>query len=147
MFFILLQKLLSFSRKPTFRILDIQVSWRNQMPKHKARNTFYWITWEINTLIIKFGQFVSYYKKKFIKRFYKNCDLKTSSRSFCVRKELSTTSIRKWNFWSKLLILDMYEENYQNLPKSAHTSLRFLFTKDSLKLKKGLELVFRPHFS
>ena len=59
-----LQKLFSFSRKPTFRILDIQVSWRNQMPKHKAGNTFYWITWEINTLIIKFGQFVSYYKKK-----------------------------------------------------------------------------------
>ena len=103
MFFISLQKLFSFSRKSTFRILDIEVSWRNQMPKHKARNTFYWITWEINTLIIKFGQFVSYYKKKFIKRFYKNCDLKTSSRPFCVRKELSTTSVRKWNFWSKLL--------------------------------------------
>ena len=147
MFFISLQKLFSFSRKSTFRILDIEVSWRNQMPKHKARNTFYWITWEINTLIITFGQFVSYYKKKFIKRFYKNCDLKTSSRPFCVRKELSTTSVRKWNFWSKLLILDMYEENYQDLPKSAHTSLRFLFTKDSLKLKKGLELVFRPYFS
>ena len=24
--------------------------------------------------------------------------------------------------------------------------LRFLFTEDSLKIKKGLELVFRPHF-
>ena len=50
-----------------------------------------------------------YYKrKKIIKKFYKNCDLKTSSRSFCVCKELSTTSTGKWNFRSKLLILDIY---------------------------------------
>ena len=45
-----LQKLFSFSRKSNFRMLDIQISWRNQIPKHKTRNTFYWITWEINTM-------------------------------------------------------------------------------------------------
>ena len=49
-FFILLQKLFSFSRKSKFRILDIQISWRHQISKHKKRNTFYWIYWEVNTV-------------------------------------------------------------------------------------------------
>ena len=41
---------------------------------------------------------LSHYKRKhFIKKFCKNCRLKTSSRPFCVCKELSTTSIGKWN--------------------------------------------------
>ena len=38
------------------------------------------------------GQFMPYQKrKKIVKNFYKDCDLKTS-RPFCVCKELSTTS-------------------------------------------------------
>ena len=54
---ILLQNLLSFSRKSDFRILDIQIAWCHQMPKHKTRNTFYWITCEVNCwcLFMKFG--------------------------------------------------------------------------------------------
>ena len=69
---------------------------------------------------MKFGQYISYYKrKKIIKNFYKICNLKTSSRPFCACKELSTTAIGKWIFWSNLLILDMLEQNYQNLLKSA----------------------------
>ena len=61
-----------------------------------------------HNLFIKFDQFMSYYKRKqFIKKFYKNCVLKTSSRPFHVCKELSTISIGKWNSWSKLLILDI----------------------------------------
>ena len=44
------QKLFLFSRKSNFRILGIQVSWRHQIPKHKARNAFYWITLEVNTV-------------------------------------------------------------------------------------------------
>ena len=43
-----LQKLFSFPRKPNFRILDTQISWRHQMPKYKTRNTVYWITREVN---------------------------------------------------------------------------------------------------
>ena len=31
-------------------ISDIQMSWRHQMPKHESQNTFYWITWEVNTV-------------------------------------------------------------------------------------------------
>ena len=49
-----------------------------------------------HSLFMKFDQFMSYYKRKnFIKKFPKNCGLKTSSRPFCVCKELSTTSIGK----------------------------------------------------
>ena len=48
MVLISLQKLFSFSRKSKFRILAIQISWYYQMPKHKTKNTFYRITWEIN---------------------------------------------------------------------------------------------------
>ena len=55
-----------------------------------------------------------------MKRFHKNCDLKTSSRPFCVWNELNKTSIGKWNFWSQLLILHMHWQNYQNLSKSTH---------------------------
>ena len=50
MFLISLQNLFSFSRKSNFRILYFQMSWRHQMPKHKTRNTFHWITWEKNTV-------------------------------------------------------------------------------------------------
>ena len=38
------------SRQSTFNILDIQMSWRHQMPRHETRNTYYWITWEVNTV-------------------------------------------------------------------------------------------------
>ena len=62
-----------------------------------------------HSLLMKFGQFMPNYKrKKIIKKFNKTWDLETSSRPFCVCNELGTTSIGKWNFWSKLLILDMY---------------------------------------
>ena len=29
---------------------DIQMSWRHQMLKHETRNTYYWITWEVNSV-------------------------------------------------------------------------------------------------
>ena len=32
------------------KILGIQYSWYHQMPKHEARNTYYWITLEVNTI-------------------------------------------------------------------------------------------------
>ena len=39
---------------------------------------------------MKLDQLMSYYEgKNVIKKFYKNCDLKTNSRSFCVDRELS----------------------------------------------------------
>ena len=44
------------------------------------------------SLLLKFVQFMLYYKrKKIIEKFHKNSNLKTSSKSFCVWKELSAT--------------------------------------------------------
>ena len=50
-------------------------------------------------LLMKFGQFMSYSKRNnLIKKFYKKCGLKTSSKPFCVCKELTTTFIGELNF-------------------------------------------------
>ena len=96
---------------------------------------------------MKFGQLMSYYKRKrFMKKFHKTCDLEISSRPFCVCKELSTTYIGKWNFWSKLLTLGMYKQNYQNLSKLVNRPPQIPFYRKFLKTKKGLELVSRPYF-
>ena len=98
--------------------------------------------------LMKFGQFKSYYnRKKMYEKIQKNCDLRTSSRLFCVCKELNTTSVGQLNFRSKLLILDVLPKLSKFYPNQHTNLLRFLFTEDSLKIKKGLELVFRPHFS
>ena len=43
-FFVSLQKLFLVPRKSEYRILHIQISWCHQMPKHKTRNTCYWVT-------------------------------------------------------------------------------------------------------
>ena len=48
-------------------------------------------------------------RNNFIKKFYEKCGPKTSSRPFCVCKELTTTSIGKWNIWSNLLILELFQ--------------------------------------
>ena len=100
-FLVLLQKICSLSRNSKFRILDIQISWRHQIPKHKTRNTFYWITWKVNSLLMKYGQFISYYKRRY-QKITQNCVLITSSRPFCVSKKLSK-SIEKWIFETSYL--------------------------------------------
>ena len=89
-----------------------------------------------HSLLMKFGKFMSYYKsKKFIRKFYKNFDLKTSPRSFCVWKKLGTTFVGKWNFRSKLLL----SENSAHLP--------IPFYRAFFENKKDLELEPWPHFS
>ena len=50
MFFISLQKLFLFLGILKFKILDIHVSLRHQMLKHKTRNTFYSMTLVVNTV-------------------------------------------------------------------------------------------------
>ena len=88
-----------YSRKSYFRILYIQVSSRHQMPlsiKPEIHFTKYSNLESKHSLLMKFGQFMSYYlRNNFIKKFHKNYDLETSSRTFYVYKELSTTSIGK----------------------------------------------------
>ena len=51
---------------------------------------------------MKFVKFMSYYERKnFVKKF---CKISQVPGPFV----FSTTSIGKWNFWGKLLILDIY---------------------------------------
>ena len=97
---------------------------------------------------MKLGQLISHYKiETFIKKLYKNCDVRTSSSPFGASKELRTTSFGKWNFWSKRLILDMQWQNYWNLCNQYADLLIFLFSEDCLKMKKDLELVSRSYFT
>ena len=50
-----------------------------------------------NSLLMKFGQFISYYKgKTFVKIFYKNCDLKTSFQALlCLQRTKHENSLGK----------------------------------------------------
>ena len=49
-----------------------------------------------HSLLMTFDQYISYYKgKNMIKKFYKSCNLKTSSTLFYFCKKLSTISIGK----------------------------------------------------
>ena len=57
---------------------------------------------------------------------------------FCVCKELSKNSGGGYVCTSKTI---------KNRPNQLPDPLRFLFSEDSLKIKKGLELVSRPYFS
>ena len=52
MFFISSRKLFLFLRQSDFNFSDIQIPWRHQMPKpkHETQNSFYGITWEVNTV-------------------------------------------------------------------------------------------------
>ena len=50
MLFIFTSKALFVLEKVRFQNLDNQISWHQQMPKHNIRNTFYWITSEVDTV-------------------------------------------------------------------------------------------------
>ena len=50
------------------------------------------------SLVMKSGQFMSYYKRKsLLKKCAKKWGLHTSSRPICIYKELCTIAIQKWN--------------------------------------------------
>ena len=69
---------------------------------------------------MKFGQFMSYSKKNnFIKKFYKKCILETSSKPFCVRKELTTTSVSSQ---STLILQEVFRDYQINLENTANLS-------------------------
>ena len=101
-----------------------------------------------HNLLMKFGQFMSYYKrKKNIRKFYENCSLKTSPRPFFVCKELGITSTENETFEASYLHSIFNSTAIETYPIQLADLLRFPFTKVSMKIKKGLELVLRPHFS
>ena len=97
---------------------------------------------------MKFGQFMSYGKRKnFIKKLYQNCGLKTSSRPFFVCKELSKLLLENENFEARHLYWVCNSKAFEICQNQHADLLRIFFTEDSWKIKKGLELVFRRHFS
>ena len=128
-FLISLQELFSLTRKSNFNILDIQVSWRHQVPKIKKRITFYWITWKVNTVcwwnLASLCHIIQ--GKKIWKNSTKTVTLKRALGPFLFAENLSTTSVGKWNFWNKLLKLNMYQQNYQNLSQLAYWPPQILF--------------------
>ena len=137
MFYISFLKFFVVSRFSNFRILESWISWRLEIPKHESRNKFCRVTWEVN--IMEFGQFMSYYKTKiFIKTFYEKCGQEISSRPLCVYKELNTTYI--------LSILSKTFKICQHANNQHAEFLRFIFIQAFLRIKKFLELIFRPHF-
>ena len=81
---------------------------------------------------MKFGQVILCYKrKKFIKEFSKNCDLKINSRPFCVCKELSITSTGKLTFFKQGILYQICISKTIKICPNQHTGLlRFLFTEN-----------------
>ena len=137
-FFIPLQKFCSFSRKTSFRFLDIQILF-HQMRGHKARNTFYWITWEVNTVCEwNLARLCHITEEQNLWKNRKNCDLKASSIPFCVCKKLSTTSIGKHNFWRELLIFIYVIAKLSKFVQiSMQTSSDFFLQRILWKLKRA----------
>ena len=71
---------------------------------------------------MKFGKFMSYKRKISIKNFYKNCDLKTSSRSFLQR--IKHSPYWKMKFLKQATyIRDVIEKLSKFVQISMHTSL------------------------
>ena len=107
------------------------------MVKHKKNSILRNKLGRKHNLLMKFGQFMSYYKRrKFMKKFYKNCDLKTSPRFACVRKELGTTSIGKWNLLRQAIYIRFVIAKLSEFTKSACMASKIPFTEDIFKTNK-----------
>ena len=71
----------------TFQIFKFHDVIKCLSMKHE---TFYWINWEVHSLVMKFYKFMSYHKTKFfIKKLYEKFGLKTNSRPFSIFKKSS----------------------------------------------------------
>ena len=144
-----LLKLLSFSRKSNFRILEFQISWRHLMPKHETRNTFYWITWEVIT-VCKLNLASLYHILKGIissKKFTNTAAWKLVPGLFVFAKNLAQPLLENEIFEAIYLYQICNRKAVEISPNQRAGLFRFLFIEDSLKTKQSLELVSRPHFS
>ena len=79
------------------------------MPKNKTKNIFDWTTWEVQSENEIWPIYVILQEENFYQKILQKLRPETSFRLFCVCKELSTTSVRKLNFWSNLLITESEE--------------------------------------
>ena len=109
-FFISLQMLASFSKKSNFRTWDILISWRRQMLKYRIRATFYWITWDLgrkHSLLMKFGQFMSYCeRKKLLKNSKKTLTWKLVSPLFYLQR------IKQKLYWKMKFLMEATHIRY-----------------------------------
>ena len=109
------------------------------MPKHNNLGSKH-------SLLIKFGQFMSYSKiNNFIKKFYKKRGLETSSRPFCVCKELATTSMENEIF--EAIYLYKTCNSYRNYSKSACWPPQIPFYRRFFENQKGPGTSFQATLS
>ena len=105
-FFFSLQNFFLFLRQSDFNFSNIQMSWRHQMPKHKTRNIFYWITWEVNIVWWwNFASLCNITKWNFLSKNYGKYGLETSSRSFLFFKESSVKRNQRRSVCYVLILL------------------------------------------
>ena len=138
-----------FSRKSGFRILDIQISWHHQMPNYKTRNKFYCITWEVNTFHKWNLASLCHITKE--ENLWKNSrkivTWQLVPRPFCLQR-IKCNFYWKMKFLKQAVYIRLCISKTIKICLNQQTDLlRFLFTGHYLKIKKGLELVSRPHFS
>ena len=123
-----------FTSKALFVLEKISKNFRSSnfmtssMLKHKTRNIFYWITWGVNIVFQWNFASLCYITKENVlsKNSTKNANWKLVSSNLLIICNTKTMKI------------------CQN--QHAHL-LRLFFKEDSMKIKKGLELVSRLHFS
>ena len=127
-FFVSLQKLFSFTRKSNFRTLNIEISWNAWNKKFILLSNL----WSKHSRLMKFGQFMSYYKSKKISKFF------TKTANW----KLDPDTFKHSLYWK------MKQATYIRYVWPRHADLlRLPFTEDPLKIEKGLEVVSRSHFS
>ena len=109
------------------------------MSKQETRTTFYW-----NSLVIKFGKFMSHYKRKmFIKKSKKNVEWQaTSSRPICVYKKISTTSTGRCNFQTNWLYWICHSKTIKTIKTSCRLPQIPFYSGIVNILKNNFEVTF-----
>ena len=95
------------------------------MSKYETRNTFYWITWEVNTVCwVNLASLCNITKENLekFKKFYERRRLGTSSRPFLIFKESSVKrNMRRSVCWfGQILIVLKYISNINSLLQKFH---------------------------
>ena len=118
------------------------------MPKHKTRNSFDWITWEINTVWWWNLFSLCHITKEEIssKFFTKTAAWKLVLGPFVFAKNEAYYWQMKFLKQATYIRYICNSKSIKICPNQHAKFHRIFFTKVSLKIKKGLELVSRPHF-
>ena len=99
----------SWDNQVLIKFLDIQISWHHQMPKHETQNTLLNNLRSKCILVMKFGQFMQYYKMIFYtENLYEKYGLETSSRTFLFFKKSSVKKILwRSGCWYWQILIDL----------------------------------------